>query len=228
MSPSASQSHGILIGSMNRPSIPLAIKKYISPAVLAYSQKEARAKLSFIKEHLPSSHAHLDVMDGKFVTATCWCSPAKLSRLSLPASFEVHLMVLHPERHVARWKKAGAGRIIFHYEATDRPIRVIEAIKRAKLEAFVALNPSTPVSKAKLLMPLLDGILIMGVVPGFAGQPYISSTTSKIRLAKKIARKRLVIVDGGVTLKRARSLIKAGASQLVSTSAVFGPAFTSK
>lgn len=202
--------------------IPENIKKKLSPALLAYSKHEARAKLAFIAKYYHDSLVHIDVMDGKFVSARCWCQAKSFQTLALPQSFEVHLMVKEPQKHLAAWKKAGATRAIFHIEATTDPRGVIAAIRKHRLEVGVALNPATPLSKIALILPLVDAILVMGVVPGYAGQRFIPSTITKIRRAAALRPKKLIIIDGGVTLLNAPSLLKAGADQLVSTTAVYG------
>lgn len=212
---------------MQTPKLSKSIQRYVSPAILAYNKREAREKLEFIAKNYPSAHAHFDVMDGAFVQATCWCKPYHYKDLPLPKSFEVHLMVLHPERHIKAWKKRGATRAIFHWEATENPLSVIKEIRKAHIEVGIAVNPETPLSKLRLILPLVDAILIMGVHPGFAGQTFISSVKKKIKTASILAPKALLIVDGGVTAKLAPTLIRAGARQLVSTSAVYGENFQS-
>lgn len=202
------------------------IKKSLYPALLVYSKQEARAKLAFIATHYPKHPVHIDVMDGKFVPATCWCQAKSFQTLALPRSFEVHLMVKEPQKYLAAWKKAGATRAIFHIEATEDPQGVVAAIRKHGMEACVALNPATALSKIALILPLVDAILVMGVVPGYAGQRFIPSTITKIRRAAALRPKKLIIIDGGVTLHNAPSLLKAGANQLVSTTAVYGKDFS--
>lgn len=208
------------------PSIPQAIKRRLSPAILVYSQKEAQQKLAFIDQNYPSAHLHIDVMDGKFVSATCWCKPVSFQKLAIKQPFEIHLMVQKPELHIPTWKKAGATRAVFHIESTDDPELVISVIKAHHMEVAVAVNPGTSLSSIRLIFPLVDAILVMGVVPGYAGQKLIPSTIQKIKRLRKLAPKHWIIVDGGVTLENAPRLIKSGANQLVSTSAVYGKTFT--
>ncbi|MDO8490319.1 MAG: ribulose-phosphate 3-epimerase [bacterium] len=208
--------------------VPQSIKRRLLPAILAYSQAEAQKKLDFIKENYPSAYLHVDAMDGKLVAATCWGKPAQLQKLAITQPFEMHLITQHPERHIAGWKKAGATRILFHIESTDNPEAVISAIKAHHMEVGVALNPDTPLDVIRLILPRIDAILVMGVVPGYAGQEFIPSVLQKIKHLRKLAPKQLIIVDGGVTLENAPRLIKAGADQLVSTSAVYGKNFANQ
>lgn len=202
--------------------IPSTLKTYFTPALLVYSKMEAEKKLSFINEHYPNAHLHVDVMDKKFVPATCWCKPVDIKKLHIKQPFEAHLMTFHPEKRVAAWKRARATRIVFHIEATDRPLAVIETIRKHRLEAAIALNPKTALKTIALLTDKVDGILFMGVTPGLTGQPFQQSVLKKIHTFHQQHPKKYIIVDGGVTSGNTRSLIDAGARQLVSTSAVYG------
>lgn len=190
--------------------------------MLVYSKKEAQKKLSFINEHFPHNHLHVDAADGKFVPSTFWCKPHDFKNLRIKQSFEAHLMTLNPERRVAAWKRAGAARIIFHYEATNNPLRVIETIQKHHLEVGIGLNLETPTKQIELLLDRLDAILFMSIVPGWSGQPFHPEVIGKIRNFHKKYPKKFIIVDGGVSTGNAQKLIAAGARQLVSTSAVYG------
>lgn len=201
-------------------SLPLRIRRHVAPAILAYSQKEVREKLRFINREFPSAHIHVDVMDGIFVNALCYCTPTAFSTLKQKHTFEAHLMVAHPLRSIQKWKKAGATRIIFHIESLDEPRAVIAAIRKAGMEAAVAINPHTPLSRARLIFPLVDAILLMGVVPGYAGQAFIQKVFRKVGAARRSAPKATLIVDGGVTKANAGRLLRLGADQLVSTSMI--------
>lgn len=131
-------------------------------------------------------------------------------------------MTLNPERRVAAWKRAGASRIVFHYEATQHPLRVINTIEKYKLEAGIALNLETSTKQIELLLDRLDAILFMAIVPGFTGQKYHPEVVKKIASFHKKHPNKLIIVDGGVSAENMEKLLGAGARQLVSTSAIYG------
>ena len=48
------------------------------------------------------------------------------------------------------------------------------------MRAGVALNPHTPVSLLKNILPSIDMVLIMTVNPGFGGQSFIMESYNKI------------------------------------------------
>lgn len=208
------------------PAIPAALRRHISPAILAYSQKEVAEKISFIDTEFPRSHVHVDVMDGVFVSARCFCAPTSFRSLRRTHSFEAHLMVLHPLKKITEWKKAGASRVVFHLESKDDLKKVAGAIKALGMQAGVALNPDTPLSRGRLIFPLVDAILLMGVMPGYAGQSFIKKVFRKISAVRLLAPHATLIVDGGVTRENARGLLARGADQLVSTSMIYGSSVT--
>jgi len=202
-----------------------SLKQYLKPALLVYSRKEGVRKVAFIAKHYPHSWVHIDVMDNKFVPNTCWCAAGGFAGLHIKNPQEIHLMVRNPETYVKRWKRAKAKRIIFHIESTKDPETVARAIRKLGMEAYIALNPNTPAQKLRLLINMVDGILLMGVYPGLAGQSFIPAVLPKIKKTRLYAATKPITVDGGVTFQNAAALIDAGATELVSTSAVFDGRF---
>lgn len=208
----------------------------VIPAILAKSQKELKEKLDLILAY--ADFIQVDIMDGKFVPNKTWGDPKALAELSSVIDYEVHLMVEHPERVIEKWAKAGASRIIFHFEATKNPEKCILEIKKYKKEVGLAINPETPVEKIKKLLPLpprlhpgiatgdirdpkVDYVLVMGVNPGFSGQKFQPVVLEKIKQIKKIAPQIQIGVDGGVDKANAKKLYAAGVDNLTAASAIF-------
>jgi ribulose-phosphate 3-epimerase len=73
------------------------------------------------------------------------------------------------------------------------------------------------------VLDLLDLVLVMTVNPGFGGQSFIASQTSKIAAIKAMIGERDITleVDGGITPQTAPSVVDAGANALVAGSSVF-------
>ena len=93
------------------------------------------------------------------------------------------------------------------------------------MKAGVALNPHTPVSLLKNILPYIDMVLIMTVNPGFGGQSFIMESYNKISELRKMIDNGgynvLIEVDGGVDTKNAAKLVKAGVNVLVAGNSVF-------
>ena len=197
----------------------------ISPSVLA-------CDFSKLGEELESIHkagaemAHLDVMDGMFVTNISFGLPVIESvRKVSSIFFDVHLMIEKPERYIDRFIDAGADLVTFHIEATDDVKGCIDIIKKRGKAAAVSVKPGTPVEEVYPYLEMCDMILVMTVEPGYGGQALIPECIEKVRkLRAEIAKRGLdvdVQVDGGVNEKNAATLVEAGANVLVAGSAVF-------
>lgn len=170
---------------------------------------------------------HLDVMDGVFVPNITF-GPLVISALrpltSLP--FDVHLMIVEPERYIRDFAKAGADFICVHAEASVHLHRTVCKIKEMGKKAGVSLNPHTPLNTLEYLLDDLDFVLIMTVNPGFGGQKFIKNCLPKIKKLKNLINEKglsvLIEVDGGINEENASLVVKAGADILVAGSAVFG------
>jgi len=173
-----------------------------------------------------ASGFHLDIMDGHFVPPISFGDniSSLLKSLSV-AEIETHLMVANPENHVDSFIAAGSTRIIFHYEASHHPHRLLSYLKTKGIKAGIALNPGTPLVMIEDVLELCDVLLIMTVNPGWGGQSFISSSLRKISdAAEMIIKEGLdtkIEVDGGINEASIASCRNAGASLFVVGTALF-------
>ena len=169
---------------------------------------------------------HLDVMDGTYVPNISYgMSIIAQMKKAATKTFDVHLMIVNPEKYFEEFKKAGADVLTVHYEASTHLHRNIQAIKALGMKAGVALNPHTPVSVLEDIIADLDLVLVMSVNPGFGGQKFINRALDKISKLKNMIQNSgstaMIEVDGGVTLDNAAQLVAAGADVLVAGNTVF-------
>jgi ribulose-phosphate 3-epimerase len=169
---------------------------------------------------------HLDIMDGVFVPNISFGFPVvehikKVSEKPL----DVHLMIIDPDRYLTRFQAAGANILTVQYEACIHLHRTVTEIRNLGMKAGVALNPHTPVSNLKNILPYIDMVLIMTVNPGFGGQSFIMESYNKIAELREVIDSGgysvLIEVDGGVDKSNAAKLIKTGVNVLVAGSSVF-------
>jgi ribulose-phosphate 3-epimerase len=165
-------------------------------------------------------------MDGHFVpNISIGPVVIKAIRKYTDLSLQTHLMIDHPERYVADFKRAGSDCIIIHQESCRNFRKAVEMIKGLKLKAGIALKPNTPPDTIKDIIDEMDMVLIMTVEPGFGGQTFIKGSEKKVAAIKTIlSQKGLDIpigVDGGINNTTIPLVVKAGATQLVAGSAVF-------
>lgn len=169
---------------------------------------------------------HVDVMDGHFVpNITVGPLSVRALRPVTRLPLDVHLMIEHPERHLADFAEAGADRMTVHVETCPHLHRTIQQIKELGCKAGVTLNPGTPLSSLEAILPAVDLVLIMSVNPGFGGQSYIPASTHRISqlrgMLHSIGSSAEIQVDGGVNKSTIVEILRAGATVLVVGSAVF-------
>jgi ribulose-phosphate 3-epimerase len=169
---------------------------------------------------------HLDVMDGHFVD-NLTMGPVVVDAVR-PASnlpFHTHLMIDNPLAYAKRFADAGSDLIVFHVEAGDEPLAVLEAVERSGKRPGIALNPETPAETVVPYLGRIDLLLVMTVHPGWGGQSFIADVLPKMRaLHDEIDRRGLAVkigVDGGVNLDTIRLARAAGGTVMVAGSALY-------
>ncbi|MDD3925523.1 MAG: ribulose-phosphate 3-epimerase [bacterium] len=174
-----------------------------------------------------ATHIHVDVMDGAFVPPiTIGADVVKALKKGTSLTFDVHLMICSPEKHISAFAEAGADMISLHVEATAHLHRALGMIRQTGAQAGVALNPATPLDTISYVLEETDYVLLMTVNPGYGGQSFIEAMLPKIAAARAMidrsGRDIRLEVDGGVNVATAARVIEAGADMLVAGTAVFG------
>ncbi len=202
------------------------MKIKISPSLLSADFSCLRESLEYVKS---AEMLHLDVMDGHFVPNITFgsCVIRKIRPYS-DQIFDTHLMIEDPRRYVQDFVDSGSDYITIHAEShkdTDDMLRSLDVIRDAGAKTGLSINPATPWKPIKELIPELDMILVMTVVPGFGGQGFMHEIVPKIKeIRDYIDEKDLtteISVDGGISPKTAPKVVEAGADILVAGSAIF-------
>jgi ribulose-phosphate 3-epimerase len=200
----------------------------VSPSLLAANFGNLEESINLVNKSR-ADWLHLDIMDGVFVPNISFGFPViKYVKKLSSKDLDVHLMIVDPDRYLERFRDAGASVLTVHYEACTHLNRTVSEIRRLGMKAGVSLNPHTPVSVLKNILPYIDLVLIMTVNPGYGGQSFIDNSYEKITELRSIIDKSgydiLIEVDGGVDTANAKKLIDAGVDVLVAGSPVFGAA----
>ena len=203
-----------------RPASPL-----LAPSLLSADFTRLGDELRMI-ETAGAQVVHVDVMDGRFVpNITIGLPVVESLRKATTLPLDCHLMIVEPLRYAADFVKAGADWVSIHQEADPHLHRTLAAIRQAGGKAGVVLNPGTPVETLIDLVGDFDFVLLMSVNPGFGGQSFIPRVLDKVKRLDALRTERgvpfFIEVDGGVSLKNAADLIRAGADALVAGNAFF-------
>ena len=150
----------------------------------------------------------IDVMDGIFVPSKSF-SLEELGELHANLSCELHLMVKEPVDYIDSLNWDCLKRIIFHFEATSEPEKVISAIQAKGLQAGMAVNPETTFKEFDFLMPKVDSILFLSVDPGHYGSSYRPEVLEKIKEVRKAYPDKTLGIDGGVSLDNLEDIMDA-------------------
>lgn len=198
----------------------------ISPSLLSANFLELKVELERLNQ-IDNLWLHLDVMDSHFVPNLTFGEPVlnKVKTVS-KHKLDAHFMVTNPDFFVENFKDVGLHNFTFHWEAVTHHDRLISSIKSLYPSAGISLNPSTPVNVIpEYILGKIDLILLMSVNPGFGGQKFIPEVLDKITELNKLRAKNnfkfKIQVDGGINDQNAKSLIAAGADNLVAGSYVF-------
>ena len=173
----------------------------------------------FEEEHV--DYLHIDVMDGEFVpNFGLGVDYIRGLRELTSIPLDLHLMIRNPE-YKLRWIGIESTDIVsVHFESTYQVQRTLDWLLPFNCKRFLAINPATPVSSLEEVLDYIDGINLLMVNPGFAGQDMVPSTMKKaIKLREFLIEHEktdiLIEVDGNISEKNATELIKSGAKIFV-------------
>jgi ribulose-phosphate 3-epimerase len=201
------------------------MKRILSPSLLAADFGNLQAACEMINAS-EAEWLHIDVMDGSFVPNISFGFPVmEAAKKYCKKPLDVHLMIVHPEKYIERFAKAGASILTFHYETVDNPTMVIEEIKSRGIKAGITINPNVAVSMLEPYIDKVDLVLLMTVFAGYGGQEFIEKSYERIAELKEIIQRKnahcVIEVDGGITEQNASRLFASGVNVLVAGSAVF-------
>jgi ribulose-phosphate 3-epimerase len=164
--------------------------------------------------------AQLDIMDGKFVPSRS-VSCGDIDKLKIKLNWEAHLMVRHPETYIEDFVRAGARKIVFHYEATPTPREVIKQVKGLGVKVGLAVNPETGAADILPLVDEVDSVLFLAVNPGFYGAKFIPEVLDKIKEFRKARPKMETGIDGGIKESNIAQIAGSGVDVIYVGSAIF-------
>ena len=213
----------------------------IIPAILPKDFAEITEKAEAVKDFVKT--VQIDICDGHLVPSFTW--PYKkhdenfekilTEEMGMPfwedLDYEFDLIIKNPEQEIEKWVKAGAKRIIAHYNSTST--ENLLAIKKEwsglielgiafKGEHIDIISKDIEAPESESLIRNFDFVQIMGISKiGFQGQKFDEKSLDCVRLIKEKLPEKIVSVDGGVTGETAKLLRNEGVDRLVAGSAIF-------
>jgi len=181
------------------------------PQALAQMLRQAETFTDFVQ---------VDIMDGRFVPSNSVVC-ADLATVSPKLRWEAHLMVKQPEEQLQCFAMAGVKKIVFHFEATSSPLRIIKLIRHLGIKVGLAVNPETPLSSTLSLADSVDSVLFLTVHPGFYGAKFLPEVLDKVVELRARKPNLEIGVDGGIKEANIAEVARLGLDYICVGSAIF-------
>jgi ribulose-phosphate 3-epimerase len=180
------------------------MKTKIIPSINAQTFEEIKEKINLLKDL--TNHFHLDVASLEFTGYQTWQNSEDLTKIE-NSTFDLHLMLSLKPQEILKWAKENVKTLILHLEASQNPDGLLKMAKKTKKKIFIAWSPDVEFDFIKKYLKYVDGVLILGVGPGRAGQRFLEETYERIEMITRTnADYTRTDADSNVSLRKSASL----------------------
>lgn len=195
----------------------------IIPTILATTEEKYKEDIDKVLSvpELTENWVQIDLMDNIFVQNLS-VGIDVIGKYHIFDKTEAHMMVSKPKEWFKGLKELGFKRVLFPVEVGDTQSCIDEA-KVLGFEVGLTINPATNLDLVLEFISQLQVVLVMGVTPGFQGQPFSENTYDRVRKVAVFKNKYtfLIEVDGGVNPENAKKLADSGVDLLAVGSKLF-------
>ena len=144
----------------------------ICASIMCADQMKLKEELEALEE-AGVKLLHCDVMDGIFVKNLAM-GPELLKSISENTTIplDIHLATETPDKYIDMMSYIKPKYISFHVESSTNVKADIQKLRNYGIGPVLAISPQTSVDKIEEYISLVEGILVMTVNPGFAGQKF--------------------------------------------------------
>lgn len=164
---------------------------------------------------------HIDIMDGSFVPNLTFGPDfvnaiKKITKLPL----DIHLLMDHPRVILRSMNFDSRDIVTIHAECKESIMENAAFVKQRGARFGLALNPDSSIEEIKKYLPYIDVVLLMLIIPGFAGSSLIHGIMEKVGETRRFLDTHHfdnieIAVDGSVSPERARYMRDLGATIFV-------------
>ncbi|HBG5343580.1 TPA: ribulose-phosphate 3-epimerase [Clostridioides difficile] len=174
----------------------------ICASIMCADQMKLKEELEALEE-AGVKLLHCDVMDGIFVKNLAM-GPELLKSISENTTIplDIHLATETPDKYIDMMSYIKPKYISFHVESSADVKADIQKLRDYGIGPVLAISPQTSVDKIEEYIGLVEGILVMTVNPGFAGQKFNLSVLDKLdkltEILKDYDKPPFIEVDGNI------------------------------
>ncbi len=163
---------------------------------------------------------HLDVMDGHAWPKITVGAPF-LSGLETSLIKDVHLLVSHPEKHIADFLNAGADIITIHPEHTEDFEKNLELLNASDALCSVGIYPSTPLEEITPYLDKIDVVFVLAIGPNTGKETYFDRVTERVNKLRLLKPSLVIAIDGAVKKTNMADIAAIKPDLIVTGSAAF-------